>query len=77
MGVVTVSLTMAIYKKNTMEIRCRHCGDYFSPDPDTQELIAEGYISPSSVDTCDECQELLEYSEADCSESFSDADPGL
>jgi len=77
MGVVTVSLIMAIYKLNTMEIRCRHCGDYFSPNPETQELIAEGFLTLTSVDTCDECWELMEYSEVDCSESFSDADPGL
>jgi len=68
---------MVNYKGTAMEIRCRHCGDYFSPGPETQELIAEGHITLTSVDTCDECWELLEYSEADCSESFSDADPGL
>jgi len=67
---------MVIYKIRAMEIRCKHCGDYFSPSPETQELIAEGYISRTSVDTCDECWELIEYSEADYSESFSDAYPG-
>jgi len=41
------------------------------------DLIAAGYISSASVNTCDECWDLIQLSEFDLSESFSDADPGL
>jgi len=60
-----------------MEIRCRHCGEYFCPCDETLDLIADGYISSSSVNTCDDCWDMLQLSEYDTSESFSDADPGL
>jgi hypothetical protein len=60
-----------------MEIRCRHCGEYFCPCDETLDLIAEGFISSSSVNTCDDCWDHLQLSEFDHSESFSDADPGL
>lgn len=62
METITASRIMEIYNTSAMEIRCRHCGDYFSPSPETQVLIAEGYISLTSVDSCDECWELIEYS---------------
>lgn len=60
-----------------MEIRCRFCGEYFCPCDDTLDLIAEGYISSSSVNTCDDCWDMIQLSEYDLSESLSDADPGL
>jgi len=60
-----------------MEIRCRHCGEYFSPCDETLDLIAEGYIPSSSVNSCDQCWDMLQLSEFDYLESFSDADPGL
>ena len=60
-----------------MEIRCRHCGEYFCPCDETLDLIAEGYISSDSVNTCNQCWDMLSLSEFDLSESFSDADPGL
>jgi len=60
-----------------MGIRCRCCGEYFCPCDDTLDLIAEGYISPASVNTCDDCWDLQQLSEFDLSESLSDADPGL
>jgi hypothetical protein len=37
-----------------MKIRGIHCGEYFFPDEETLELISEGYISSSTVNTCDE-----------------------
>ena len=60
-----------------MEIRCKHCGEYFCPCDETLDLIAEGSISSDSVNTCDDCWDMLQLSEFDFSESFSDADPGL
>jgi hypothetical protein len=60
-----------------MNIRCKHCGEYFCPCDETLDLIAEGYISSSSVNTCDDCWDMIQLSEFDLSESFSDADPGL
>jgi len=39
--------------------------------------MAEGYISSSSVNTCDDCWDMIQLSEYDISESYSDANPGL
>jgi hypothetical protein len=41
------------------------------------EMIAEGYISSASVNTCDDRGDMIQLSEFDLSESYSDADPGL
>ena len=38
-----------------MKIRCIHCGEYFFPDEVTQDLITEGFIESTTVNTCDEC----------------------
>ena len=37
-----------------MEIRCRHCGEYFCPSDECVDLISEGYISSDSVNICDD-----------------------
>ena len=60
-----------------MEIRCKHCATWFSPCDETIDLIAEGFISTDSVNTCDDCWDMIQLSEFDLTESFSDADPGL
>lgn len=60
-----------------MNIRCKHCGEYFCPCEETLDLMAEGYISSTSINTCDDCWETIQLSEFDLSESFSDADTGL
>jgi hypothetical protein len=60
-----------------MEIKCKCCGEYFSPDNETFDLIAEGYISSDSVNTCDFCWDLLQLEEYDLSESLSIADLDL
>jgi hypothetical protein len=60
-----------------MKIRCIHCGEYFFPDEETIELISDGYISSSIVNTCDECWDLIQLSEYDFYQTFSDGDPGL
>jgi hypothetical protein len=61
-----------------MKIRCIHCGEYFFPYEETLELISDGYISSSTVDTCDECWEMINYPCYDDNEGMiSDADPGL
>jgi hypothetical protein len=61
-----------------MKIRCIHCGEYFFPDEETLELISDGFISSSTVNTCDECWEMLNHSNSDdLSDMISDADPGL
>jgi len=60
-----------------MEIKCKCCGEYFSPDNETFDLIAEGYISSDSVNTCDFCWDFLQLEEYDLSESLSIADLDL
>jgi hypothetical protein len=60
-----------------MKIRCIHCGEYFFPDEETLQLMNEGYISSSDVNTCDECWEMLNHTPDDIMDMFSDADPGL
>jgi hypothetical protein len=60
-----------------MKIRCIHCGEYFFPDEETLQLMNEGYISTSDVNTCDECWEILNQPPDDIMDMFSDADPGL
>ena len=60
-----------------MKIRCRHCGEFFSPSDDAVDLISEGYISSDNVNICDDCWDLIEHLQDDISEMLSDADPGL
>lgn len=60
-----------------MKIRCKHCGEFFYPDDETQELLFSGYIESYSVKTCNDCWYLLEHSQKDMSEMISDADMGL
>ena len=77
MEVIIRSLIQETFNYQTMNLKCRHCGEYFRPSDDTMYLIAEGYIKSSSVDICDDCWDMLQPSEYDCSETFSDADTGL
>ena len=58
-------------------LSCKHCRGYFRLSEDTQYLIEEGYINPDSCNICDDCWDMLQPSEYDYSETFSDADPGL
>ena len=60
-----------------MNIRCRHCGEYFCPCDETLDLIEEGYIDSDSCNICDDCNDLIQLSEYDYYETFSDADPVL
>jgi len=60
-----------------MKIRCILCGDYFFPDEETLELIFDGYISSFTVNTCDECWDMINQLPDDFSDKFSYADPGL
>jgi hypothetical protein len=54
-----------------MKIRCRHCGEYFYPDEETIELVSEGWIFADSVNTCDECWELIEHLQDNFAELYS------
>lgn len=58
-----------------MKIRCKVCGDFFSPDKETVELASEGYID--TVDTCDDCWDMLNHLYDENEDMISDADPGL
>jgi hypothetical protein len=60
-----------------MNLKCKICGEYFCPCDETLDLIAEGYISSTSANICDECWDSLQLSEFDYSDTISDADPGL
>jgi hypothetical protein len=51
-----------------MKIRCRHCGEYFCPRDECVDLISEGYLSPDSVNICDDCCDLIEHLQEDTSE---------
>ena len=42
-----------------MKIRCKVCGEYFSPDDETLALMSDGYLMSGDVNTCDECWEML------------------
>lgn len=60
-----------------MKVRCRSCGEFFSPSDEAVELISEGYISSDSENFCDDCWDMLEHAQEDSSEIPSDADMGL
>ena len=61
-----------------MKIRCKVCGEYFTPDDATLALMSDGYISTGDVYTCDECWDMLNNSNYNDTEGMiSDADPGL
>jgi hypothetical protein len=60
-----------------MKVRCRSCGEFFSPSNEAVELISEGYISSDSEIFCDDCWDLLEHAQEDISEIHSGADIGL
>jgi hypothetical protein len=62
-----------------MKARCKLCGDMFKVDPETLELVEEGYLSHDTpgLNVCDECAELDQYNVSFEYEMFSDADPGL
>lgn len=60
-----------------MKIRCIHCVEYFCPNEETMELIFDGQISTATVNTCDECWEMINNPPDNYSDIFSDADSGL
>ncbi len=57
-----------------MKIICIHCGEYFIPSEEAVELMEEGYINPDSINTCDDCYEMLKYSKYFQIEALSDPD---
>jgi nitrate/TMAO reductase-like tetraheme cytochrome c subunit len=60
-----------------MEILCKHCHEFFQPSEESLEMIAAEFISSDTINTCPECWDLIELSEFDLSESYSDADQAL
>ena len=60
-----------------MNIRCRHCGEFFCPSDESVDLISGGFLSPDSVNICDDCWDMIEQLQDDISELQSDADMGL
>jgi len=60
-----------------MKIRCKYCGEYFCPSDESVDLISGGFLSPDSVNICDDCWDLIEHLQDDISEVYSDADSGL
>jgi len=60
-----------------MKIRCKVCGEFFCPDDEANELMSEGYITSDSVNTCDDCWDMLNHLYDENKEMISDADPGL
>jgi len=41
------------------------------------ELIFDGYLSSATVNTCDDCWEMINHPCDNFSDIYSDADPGL
>lgn len=60
-----------------MKIRCKVCGEFFVPDKETVELVTDGFIDSTTVDTCDECWDMVNHLYDDIEDMISDADPGL
>lgn len=60
-----------------MKVRCKACGEFFYPDEETTELVSDGYITSDSVNTCDDCWDILNHLFDDIEDMISDADPGL
>jgi hypothetical protein len=60
-----------------LKIRCKVCGDLFSPNDETFELMSDGYISSIDINTCDECWDIINHQYEDLSDIISDADSGL
>jgi hypothetical protein len=60
-----------------MKIRCKVCGEFFHPDEETNELVSEGFITSDSVNTCDDCWDMLNHVFDDIEDMISDADPGF
>jgi len=56
-----------------MNVKCRICKEFFCPSDDCLDLIMEGIILSQSMNICDDCQDLMELSEYDLSDSFSDS----
>ncbi len=60
-----------------MKIQSIVCGEYFTPDDETIVLISGGYIERNTVNTFDDCFEIIRNPSFDESEMISDADPRL
>lgn len=58
-----------------MELQCKHCGCYFIPSKEDQELYENGECEPSFI--CDDCFDDQEFSEQFEGYQHSDADNGL
>jgi hypothetical protein len=60
-----------------MKIRCKYCGEYFTPCEEAVELMEEGYINTDSVNCCDDCWDLISQPHDYFIDTYSDADSGL
>ena len=60
-----------------MEIRCKFCQEFFNPGDENLELIAAGYFNSDSVNTCDDCWNIIQLEEFDYSEFFMEPESGL
>jgi len=60
-----------------MKIRCKVCGEFFSTDEETVELVSEGFIDSVVIDTCDDCWDMMNHLYDDTEDMICDADPGL
>jgi hypothetical protein len=60
-----------------MKIRCKVCGEFFVPNKETVELVSDGFIDSATIDTCDECWDMMNHLYDDIEDMISDADAGL
>ena len=56
-----------------MNVKCRICSEFFCPSDESLDLILQEIVSSQSVNVCDKCHDLMELSEYDFSDSFSDS----
>jgi hypothetical protein len=69
---ITANVKQQKMEDKAMRLRCKRCGDLFTPTEEEQELISEGYANPP--DYCDDCSV-----DEICSDIYelSDADPWI
>jgi hypothetical protein len=60
-----------------MNLKCRICFNDFVPDDETMDQICGEFIDSNSVNICDDCWGLIQLSQYDLSESYSDAEQAL
>jgi hypothetical protein len=59
-----------------MKTTCKKCGESFTIDKESEELIEDGYYSLADASICIDCFESMQNTDFEY-EQYSDADNGL